>query len=95
LKEFSNKDVRTWTFAGLERKEDGYFKDEDIAKICMDATNSPAHAFGARSTPGVVRTVEIMTIQMARRWGVCTLNEFRKSLGLRRKFGSVPVCSAF
>ncbi|KIM34230.1 hypothetical protein M408DRAFT_59813 [Serendipita vermifera MAFF 305830] len=83
LKAMSNKDVRHWTFAGLERDADGKFKDDDLSKICMDATLHPAGAFKARGTPHVMRTVEIMTIAMARRWGVCTLNEFRKSLGLR------------
>ncbi|KAG8794414.1 hypothetical protein FRC17_008302, partial [Serendipita sp. 399] len=83
LKSFSAKDVKTWTFAKLERNPDGKFKDDDLARILMDATAHPAGAFGARGTPAVMRTVEIMTIQMARRWGVCTLNEFRKSLGLR------------
>jgi linoleate 10R-lipoxygenase len=79
----SNTDVRHWTFAGIKREADGKFKDSDLAKILMDATAAPAGAFGARHTPGIMRTVEIMTIQMARRWGVCTLNEFRRSLGLK------------
>lgn len=84
LKAMSNKDIKTWTFANLTREPDGKFKDSDIAKILHDATANPAGAFKARGTPGIMRTVEIMTIQMARRWGVCTLNEFRKSLGLKR-----------
>ncbi|KAG8827835.1 hypothetical protein FRC18_009804 [Serendipita sp. 400] len=83
LKSYSAKDIKTWTFAGLKRGPDGKFSDDDIARICMEATAHPAGAFGARGTPSVMRTVEIMTIQMSRRWGVCTLNEFRKSLGLR------------
>lgn len=83
LREASRRDIKTWTFAGLHRGEDGKFHDSDIAKILMDATSHPAGAFGARHTPGIMRTIEIMTIQMARKWGVCTLNEFRKSLGLK------------
>jgi linoleate 10R-lipoxygenase len=85
LKVMANKDIKTWTFAGLERDEDGKFKDGDLANIIMNATEHHAGAFRARGTPHIMRTVEIMTINMARRWGVCTLNEFRKSLGLRRK----------
>jgi hypothetical protein len=85
MKVMANKDMRTWTFAGLERNEDGKFKDGDLAKILMDATAHHAGAFKARGTPHIMRTVEIMTITMARRWGVCTLNEFRKSLGLKRE----------
>ena len=59
------------------------FNDGDISRILMDATSHPAGAFGARHTPGIMRTIEIMTMHMARKWGVCTLNEFRKSLGLK------------
>lgn len=86
LKAMGSKDVKTWTFAGLQRNADGKFKDGDLARICQEATAHPAGAFKARGTPHVMRTVEIMTIAMARRWGVCTLNEFRKSLGLKRKW---------
>ncbi|CAG8702365.1 1164_t:CDS:10, partial [Acaulospora colombiana] len=76
LKAMSNTDVRHWTFAGLKREADGKFKDSDLAKILMDATASPAGAFGARGTPGIMRTVEIMTIQMARRWAYTTFQEW-------------------
>lgn len=31
-----------------------------------------------------MRVVEIMGIEQARFWGVCTMNEFRQYLGLRR-----------
>jgi linoleate 10R-lipoxygenase len=85
LKAVANKDIKTWTFANLERDEDGKFNDGDLARILMDATEHHAGAFRARGTPHIMRTVEIMTINMARRWGVCTLNEFRKSLGLKRE----------
>ena len=81
----SNQDVKTWTFAGLQRGEDGKFNDGDLARILMDATAHHAGAFKARGTPRIMRTVEIMTISMARKWGACTLNEFRKSLGLKRE----------
>jgi linoleate 10R-lipoxygenase len=33
-----------------------------------------------------MRVVEIMGIEQARLWGVCTMNEFRQFLGLRRTF---------
>jgi cytochrome P450 len=83
LKAGPNQDIRNWTFGGLSRGADGKFNDDDIAKILQDATTNVAGAFGAHKTPAVMRTVEVMTMQMARRWGVCSLNEFRKSLGLR------------
>jgi hypothetical protein len=33
-----------------------------------------------------MRVVEVMGIEQARSWGVCTMNEFRQFLGLRRTF---------
>lgn len=38
----------------------------------------PAAAFKARGTPEIMRLHEIMGIESNRRWGVCSLNEFRK-----------------
>jgi linoleate 10R-lipoxygenase len=34
-----------------------------------------------------MRVVEIMGIEQARKWGVCTMNEFREFVGLK-KYGS-------
>jgi hypothetical protein len=50
----------------------------------LDATESPAGAYRARGTPGVLRVIEIMGILQARQWGVCTMNEFRQFLGLKQ-----------
>ncbi|KAJ6500909.1 heme peroxidase [Mycena sanguinolenta] len=72
------------TFGGLTRGPDGKFSDDDIAKILLDATESPAGAYRARGTPGVLRVIEIMGILQARQWGVCTMNEFRQFLGLKQ-----------
>ncbi|EAU90460.2 heme peroxidase [Coprinopsis cinerea okayama7 len=72
-----------WTFGGLKRQPDGRFRDEDLARIIQDATECEAAAFGARGTPAVMRLNEIMGIEQSRRWGVCSLNEFRKFLGLK------------
>ncbi|KAJ7443813.1 heme peroxidase [Mycena latifolia] len=72
------------TFGGLERGPDGKFSDDDLTKILLDATESPAGAFGAQGTPVVLRVIEIMGILQARKWGVCTMNEFRKFLGLKQ-----------
>jgi linoleate 10R-lipoxygenase len=62
----------------LERQVNGKFKDENLARILQDATQHSAAAFKARGIPDVLRVVEIMGIEQARSWGVCTLNEFRK-----------------
>ncbi|KAJ7833862.1 heme peroxidase [Mycena olivaceomarginata] len=72
------------TFGGLKRSADGKFSDDDLATILQDATESPAGAFRARGIPGVLRLVEMLGIVQARQWGVCTLNEFRQYLGLRK-----------
>ncbi|KAF8653539.1 hypothetical protein AX16_003904 [Volvariella volvacea WC 439] len=75
--------ITQWTFGGLERQPNGYFKDDDLARILHDATEEPAAAFGARGTPAAMRLHEIMGIEQNRRWGVCSLNEFRRYLGLK------------
>ncbi|KAI0059711.1 linoleate diol synthase [Artomyces pyxidatus] len=76
-------DVTHWTFGNLQRQSDGTFKDADLAAIIKNATEHPASAFKARGTPHIMRLHEIMGIELNRRWGVCTLNEFRKFLGLK------------
>jgi cytochrome P450 len=76
-------DIEHWTFGGLTRQEDGTFRDQDLANVLHNATEHPAAAFGARGTPAVMRLHEIMGIEQNRRWGVCSLNEFRKFLGLK------------
>ncbi|KAF8322372.1 heme peroxidase [Cantharellus anzutake] len=52
------------------------FKYPDIllAKALVNVTSVPAHAFQARGVPGVMRS---------RNWGCCSLNEFRRFLGLK------------
>ncbi|KAN0138085.1 hypothetical protein V8E53_003974 [Lactarius tabidus] len=76
-------DVSHWTFGGLQREADGMFNNAKLAEILKDAIEQPAAAFGARGTPHIMRLHEIMGIESNRRWGVCSLNEFRKFLGLR------------
>ncbi|KAG5636744.1 hypothetical protein H0H81_007002 [Sphagnurus paluster] len=71
------------TFFGLKRGPDGKFSDDDLAEILKVATENPAGAFRGRGTPEVLRLVEIMGIEQSRAWGVCTMNEFRKFLGLK------------
>ncbi|KIP10018.1 hypothetical protein PHLGIDRAFT_101881 [Phlebiopsis gigantea 11061_1 CR5-6] len=76
-------DCNHWTFGGMQRQEDGTFKDAELAAILMTATEHPAGAFKARGTPHCMRLHEIMGIEANRRWGVCSLNDFRKFLGLK------------
>jgi hypothetical protein len=56
----------------LERTN-GRFADSDLARILHNATAAPAGAFGARSTPEVLRVVELLSIEQGRKWGVCTV----------------------
>lgn len=69
----------------LERGPDGSFKDADIAKYLLNATESAASAFKARGIPSVLKVIEIMGIKQGRTWGACSINEFRKFFGLKRE----------
>lgn len=57
--------------------------DDILAKALQDATTTPAAAFKARGVPHVMRVIEILGIEQARIWGCCTLNDFRRFLGLK------------
>jgi len=48
------------------------------------ATSTTACGFGPRGIPAVLKPVEVMGIEQARNWGVCTLNEFRQFMGLKK-----------
>ncbi|KAF8657589.1 hypothetical protein AX16_002170 [Volvariella volvacea WC 439] len=76
-------DVKTWTFGGINRGPDGRFSDDDLARILQNATEWRSGSFRARGTPEVLRVIEIMGIEQGRTWGTCSLNEFRKFIGLR------------
>ncbi|KAF8634588.1 hypothetical protein AX17_004177 [Amanita inopinata Kibby_2008] len=76
-------DIHHWTFGGLQRQPDGTFSDDELANVLHNATEHPAAAFRARGTPPVMRLNEIMGIEQNRKWGVCSLNDFRKYLGLK------------
>jgi hypothetical protein len=76
-------DIQHWTFGGMTRQPNGSFKSAELANLLQDATEHAASSFGARKTPHIMRLHEIMGIQSNRRWGVCSLNDFRKFLGLK------------
>ncbi|KAK2467940.1 hypothetical protein APHAL10511_000235 [Amanita phalloides] len=77
------EDVKKWNFGGLKRTESGSFKDVELANIIHNAIEQRAGAFKARGVPEALRFVEVMIIERARKWGTCTLNEFRKFIGLK------------
>ncbi|KAJ6551508.1 heme peroxidase [Mycena capillaripes] len=76
-------DPKKWTFDNLERGPDGRFKDSDLAKILQDSTSWRAGAYKARGIPEVLRVIEVLGIEQARQWGACSMNDFRRFLGLK------------
>ncbi|KAL2788440.1 heme peroxidase [Aspergillus keveii] len=77
------KDPSKRTFAGLQRQEDGTFKDEELVNILTLAIEDVAGSFGARNVPKVLKAVEVLGIEQGRKWNVGSLNEFRKFFGLK------------
>ena len=55
----------------------GGFKSTDLANILHSATEASASALKARGIPEVLRVVEIMGIEQARKWGTCTVSGFQ------------------
>ncbi|KAG6381666.1 heme peroxidase [Boletus reticuloceps] len=73
-----------WTIGDLKRQDGGTYRDSDLANLLQNSTSHHAAAFGARGTPATMRLNEIMGIETNRTWGVCSLNDFRQFLGLKR-----------
>ncbi|GAA5908835.1 hypothetical protein JCM8208_005596 [Rhodotorula glutinis] len=75
----------SWTFHGLKRTESGALRDEDIVKLVLEATDNVASAFKARAIPEVMRAIDLLGMEQARKtWRCCTMNEFREFLGLKK-----------
>ncbi|GAA5917690.1 hypothetical protein JCM8208_003314 [Rhodotorula glutinis] len=75
----------SWTFLGLKRTESGAFRDEDIVKVLLEATDNVASAFKARAIPEAMRAIDLLGMEAARKtWRCCTMNEFREFLGLKK-----------
>ncbi|TNY17238.1 heme peroxidase, partial [Rhodotorula diobovata] len=73
-----------WTFLGFKRTHSGAFRDEDLVKVFVEATDNVAGAFKARGTPEVMRAIDMLGMEAARKvWRCCSLNEFRRYLGLK------------
>lgn len=87
------KDVRRWNVPGLERQSDGKFKDDELAKVLLDATEEVAGSFGAQHNPAVLKVIDTLRMATARStWRTCTLNEFRKFLNLKPFTKFTEVC---
>ena len=46
---------------------------DDLANILHNATETSASAFKARGIPSVLRVIEVLGIEQARSWGVCSV----------------------
>ncbi|GAA5916029.1 hypothetical protein JCM8208_007493 [Rhodotorula glutinis] len=75
----------SWTFLGFKRTESGAFRDEDIVKVLLEATDNVASAFKARAIPEVMRAIDLLGMEAARKTPrCCTTNEFREFIGLKK-----------
>ncbi|KAK0557201.1 hypothetical protein OC846_000651 [Tilletia horrida] len=74
-----------WNLHGWHRDpETGKFDDWTLASTIIKATKEVAGALGARNNPAWMRIIDIMGQETARnKWGLCSLNEFRRFLGLK------------
>jgi Animal haem peroxidase len=75
----------------LNRGSEGRYNDEDLVNILTESTEDVAGAFGPKNVPVIMKLIEVMGIEQARKWKVCTLNEFRKFFKLEphRKFSDI------
>lgn len=78
-----DKDPQKRPFAGMQRDANGKYADDDLVKILTESIEDCAGSFGANNVPKALRAVEILGMQQARKWGLATLNEFRKFFGLK------------
>ncbi|KKY16707.1 putative fatty acid oxygenase [Diplodia seriata] len=78
-----DKDPQKRPFAGLQRDSKGKYSDDELVKILTESIEDCAGAFGANNVPKALRAVEILGMHQARKWGLATLNEFRKFFGLK------------
>ncbi len=69
---------------GMKHEVKHKFGDDRLADILQRATEKTAGAFRARGTSPTLKLLEIIAINQARDWGVCTMNKFRQSLGLKQ-----------
>ncbi|KAH1726426.1 hypothetical protein KXX40_000269 [Aspergillus fumigatus] len=78
-----DKDPSKRTFAGLQRQGNGTFRDVDLVDILTRAIEEVSGSFGPNNVAKVLRSVEILGIQQARKWNIGSLNEFRKFFDLK------------
>ncbi|KAF8890657.1 heme peroxidase [Infundibulicybe gibba] len=69
--------------AGLRRGSDHRFSDDGIFRSLLDATETVVGSPRARGHPSSSRRSTLEIIEQARKHKVCSLNDFRRSLGLK------------
>lgn len=74
------------TQSKLRRNEHSRFEDNDLAELLFKAIDSKAGSPGGGRVPDWAREQEIQRLEQARQAKVCTLNDFRQRLGLKRTF---------
>lgn len=88
-----NPDPSKWPLDNgkYKRSARGAFEDSDLITILADATEDVACAFGPRNVPVVMKLIDVMGMQQARKWKVATLNEFRAFFKLEphKKFSDI------
>ena len=77
----------------MRRNDDGYFNDADLARVLHTAIEAPAGAPRSKGVASCLRAWQLELVQQSRDWEVCTLNEYRASLGLKRESGNPPFSS--
>ncbi|KAK6544846.1 hypothetical protein TWF694_001527 [Orbilia ellipsospora] len=71
------------SFHGMSRDAEGALPDDDLVEILADSIEDTAGTFGPNNIPVVLRAMECMGIEQARKWKCGSLNEFRKFFGLK------------
>jgi linoleate 10R-lipoxygenase len=60
-------------YCSLKRDKSNRFKDDELANILHNATETPAAAFKARGIPECLRVIEILGIEQSRAWSTCSV----------------------
>ncbi|KAJ6259386.1 Psi-producing oxygenase [Drechslerella dactyloides] len=70
-------------FYDVRRDSEGMLPDDELVSILAESIEDCAGSFGARSVPVILKIIECLGIEQARRWRCASLNEFRQYLGLK------------
>ena len=78
------EDPHARSFAGLKRKEDGTYSDDDLLPIISSSIEDVAGRFGANHVPKILKAVDVLGVMQSRKWNLATLNEFRAYFNLKK-----------